>query len=557
MITIKELTTKRIPGQSSLFISFDYNDKIVALLKECTPCDYNKKTNIWEIPATRLAKFVNSAYKIDEIEFYPQTVKKSVDVEYPLQKYKTTPYDYQREGIQYGLNHNKWLLLDAPGLGKTLQLIYLAQELKKRNNVEHCLIVCGINTLKTNWKKEIQKHSNLSCTILGEKRTRKGKVYYGGVSDRLAQLKSKINEFFVITNIETLRDDKIVAQLRNGKNKFDMIVVDEIHTCKSNTSQQGKNLLKLKEATFKVGLTGTLLLNNPLDAYVPLKWIGAENACFSNFRYQYCQYGGYFGNEFQHYKNIDSLKEQLNSCSLRRTKDLLDLPPKTIIDEYLDMNDKQSTFYTNIVNGIVDEVDKVKISTANLLAMIARLRQATACPSILTTENIPSTKMDRCCELIEEITASGNKVVVFSSFKQTLNELYIRLQEYNPLVCHGDVSDDIISQNIDAFQTSDMNKVMLCTHQKMGTGVTLTAASYAIFIDQPWTSGAYEQACDRIHRIGSERPVFIYNLICNDTFDTRVHDIVESKEAIGDYIIDNKLDAQSMEILKQWILDLK
>ena len=102
-----------------------------------------------------------------------------------------------------------------------------------------------------------------------------------------------------------------------------------------------------------------------------------------------------------------------------------------------------------------------------------------------------------------------------------------------------------------------MNKVMLCTHQKMGTGVTLTAASYAIFIDQPWTSGAYEQACDRIHRIGSERPVFIYNLICNDTFDTRVHDIVESKEAIGDYIIDNKLAAQSMEILKQWILDLK
>ena len=557
MITIKELTTKRIPGQSSLFISFDYNEHIVALLKECTPCDYNKKTNIWEIPCTRLAKFINGAYKFDEIEFYPQQVKHKDDVIYPLPSFKTNPYEYQLEGIQYGLNHNRWLLLDAPGLGKTLQLIYLAQELKRTRNVEHCLIICGINTLKINWEKEIQKHSELTCTILGKKRTRKGKVYYGGVNDRLSQLKSTINEFFVITNIETLRDDKIVAQLRNGKNKFDMIVVDEIHTCKSNTSQQGKNLLKLKEATYKVGLTGTLLLNNPLDAYVPLKWIGAENACFSNFRYQYCQYGGYFGNEFQHYKNIDVLKEQIAAYSLRRTKDLLELPPKTIIDEYLDMNDSQLKFYDNIVNGVVDQVDKVKITTASLLAMISRLRQATACPSILTTESIPSTKMDRCCELVEEITAGGNKVVVFSTFKKTLDELNERLSDYKPLLCHGDVPDEVISQNIDRFQTNSDNKVMLCTHQKMGTGVTLTSASYAIFIDQPWTSGAYEQACDRIHRIGSKNPVFIYNLICNDTFDIRVHDIVENKEAIGDYIIDNKLNAQLLEVLKQWIKDLQ
>ena len=558
MIRIEEKRTVHIPGQSSLFISFDYNAAVVEAVKACQPFHYNKKTHVWEVPTTHLAKLINTTYKHDEIELKLLKDKKPKEpVVIDTSKYKTTPYDYQKEGIEFGLTHDKWLLLDAPGLGKTLQLIYLAQELKQREGVKHCLIICGINTLKTNWEKEIKKHSNLSCTILGKKVNKKGKVDYGGVSDRLKQLKQPIKEFFVITNIETLRDDNIIKELKTGKNKFDMIVVDEIHTCKSNQSQQGKNLLKLKDAKYKIGLTGTLLLNNPLDAYMPLKWIGEENSSLTNFRYQYCSYGGVFGNDFIGYKNIDTLKTQIASCSLRRTKDLLDLPEKTHIEEYLDMSPKQAKFYEDIKNGIVDEVDKVVIKTANLLAMVARLRQATACPSILTSEDIPSVKMDRCCELIEELTSNGEKVVVFSTFKKTLDDLLPRLSQYNPLLCHGDVSDDVISRRIDTFQNTPDNKVMLCTHQKMGTGITLTAANYAIFLDTPWTSGAMEQAEDRIHRIGSKKPVFIYTLICNNSFDVRVQELIQQKGVISDYVIDDQIDSRTLDLLKQWILELK
>lgn len=558
MIRIEEKIPKRIPGKSALFISFDYKAEIVSIIKTCGPLHYDKKTKVWEIPTTHLAKFINMAHKYDDIELKLLKDKKpKTDVVYTLSDYKTKPYPYQMEGIQFGLNHDKWLLLDAPGLGKTLQIIYLAEELKKREGIQHCLIICGINTLKTNWEKEIKKHSSLSCTILGKTVNSKGNVSYGSVADRLSQLQKPINEFFVITNIETLRDDKVLKQLLNGKNKFDMIVVDEIHTCKSNTSQQGKHLLKLNKAKYMVGLTGTLLLNNPLDCYVPLNWLGIEKSCYTNFRYQYCSYGGDFGNEFIGYKNVDILKDMISECSLRRTKDLLDLPEKTVIDEYLDMSDRQAKFYSNIKQGIVDEVDKVKLKTGNLLAMISRLRQATACPSILSSENIPSVKMDRCCELIEEITSNGHKVVVFSTFKQTINELYERLKDYNPLLCHGDVNDDIISQNIDKFQESPENKVMLCTWQKMGTGVTLTAASYAIFIDEPWTSGQKEQTEDRVHRIGSKEPVFIYNLMCNDTFDVRVREIVEQKEVISDYVVDDKLNDRAIDLLRKWIMELR
>ena len=295
MISIEEKVPSKIPGVTSLFITTPYNKDVLAVIKGCTPLNYDKKVNTWEIPTTRLAKFLNGVKGIDDIKIKlkkDKLLKEQPDVK--LSNYKTKPYTYQEEGIQFGLKHPKWLLLDMPGLGKTLQLIYLAQELKKRDGIKHCLIVCGLNTLKANWEKEIAKHSNLSCRVLGKRITKNGNIVYGSIPERLAELKKPLKEFFLITNIETLRDDKIIKELRNGKNKFEMIALDEAHVIKSPTSQQSRNLLKLN-APHMIAMTGTLLLNNPLDAYVPLKWIGAEHSTYTNFRCHYTQYGGLFG----------------------------------------------------------------------------------------------------------------------------------------------------------------------------------------------------------------------------------------------------------------------
>ena len=557
MISIKERKNSKVPGVTSFYISFPYNKDIIDSIKTTQMYVYDKNTFEWEVPLTSLAEIVENLSAFDEIqiEFLNDAPKK--DKKFKLDDYKTKPFDYQQDGIQYGLNHDKWLLLDAPGLGKTLQLTYLAQELKKRKNIEHCLIICGINTLKTNWKKEIKKHSDLSCMILGERVNTKGKTVFEGVPYRLNQLNNPIDEFFVITNVETLRDDKIVKALNKGKNKFDMIIFDEIHTCKSPTSIQGKNLLKLKSAKYKIGATGTLLMNSPMDTYMPLKWIGAENATYTNYKYYYCLYGGQFGNELLGYRNLGTLKDMLSRYSLRRDKSLLNLPPKTIINEIVEMTDKQKVFYDNVKDGVVDEVDKVKLRPAVVLSMVLRLRQATAFPGILTTENIPSGKLDRCCDLVEQIVSDGNKVVVFSTFKETVKELEKRLERYKPLIGTGDLDDDIISANVDKFQNSDENKVFIGTWQKCGTGLTLTSANYMIFIDTPWTNASFEQACDRIYRIGTNKSVFIYNLIASDTVDERVLEIVNDKAAISDYVIDDVITERGMNSLKKYIEELR
>ena len=558
MITIEEKLNSKVPGTSSLYISFEYNKDIVEALKNSvTVANYDKKSKVWEVPVTDLASIINSVNVFDDIELKlkPDEKKHTVkDVQ--LSEFKTTPFPYQAEGIKFGLSHDKWLLLDAPGLGKTLQMLYLALELKKREGIEHCLIICGVNNLKFNWKREIEKHTEESCYILGQRITKSGKFTIGSVNDRVADLNRIIDEFFVVTNIETLRDANVVKGINKGANKFDLIIIDEVHRCKNPTAVQSKNFLKLTSAKYRVALTGTLLLNSPLDAYIPLNWIGKEHCSFSNFKYYYCNYTGFFNNDFVGYRNVDTLKEQLNECSLRRTKDLLDLPEKTIITQIVEMNPAQEAFYSNIQAGIVDQVDKVDMSTANILSMVARLRQATECPSVLTTENIKSEKVSVAEDLVEQIVSGDEKVVVFSTFKDTLNTLKEDLKQYKPLLCTGDVPDVIINKNIEKFQNDSEHMVMLCTTSKMGTGVTLNRATHAIFISNPWTAADCQQCEDRIHRIGSKKPVFIHYLISNNTIDQRVDELVHDKGAISDYIIDDKIEERSIDSLRKYIQGL-
>ena len=561
MIYFNERIPFKQPGETSFEVTFNYDQRIVDVMRQVPNAIWHKSQKFWEIPTTSLSRAIEMLSNLDSIDITLLTEVEEKTEEKDLnQNYITKPFDYQLDGIKYGLSHNKWLLLDAPGLGKTLQMIYLAQELNERNEVNHCLVICGVNALKYNWKKEIEKHSNLTARVLGEREIKrgknKGKKKIGGIKERLEDLKEEREEFFTITNIETLRDTNIIKILNSGKTKFDMILFDECHKAKSISAQQTKGLRKL-DAKYKVAMTGTLLTNNPLDAYVPLNWLGIENSTATNFKYYYCVFGGPFGNEIVGYKNTEVLKDQLAKYSLRRTKDLLNLPPKTIIQEYLEMDDKQSNFYRNIVEGIVDQADKVNLNTTNLLSMVIRLRQATASPSVLTSENIPSAKVDRAVDLVEEILANGEKVIIFSVFKDPLKELEERLKDYGTVMITGDVSEEEIELNKDLFQNNKNCRVMLATVQKAGTGLTLTAASYAIFIDTPWTAAEFEQAQDRVHRIGANKNVTIYELITKDTIDERVHEIVKTKEAISDFIIDNKISKSTFDSLKKYILDLE
>jgi SNF2 family DNA or RNA helicase len=356
---------------------------------------------------------------------------------------------------------------------------------------------------------------------------------------RAAQLKDPIDEFFVITNLESLRDDRIIEAFKKSSNKFGMIAFDEAHKAATKTSQQGTNLLKL-EAPFKVAATGTLITNNPLSAYVPLSWTGNDQSILTTYKSQYCNFGGIKDSQVIGFKNLDVLQEEIKSCSLRRTLDQVrsDMPPKTVTLEVLEPDDSQRKFYEAIKEGVKEEADKIELKSANLLALTTRLRQATACPSLLTTQNVSSCKVDRCVELIQELISQGEKVVVLSVFKETLKELAAKLDQFRFTVNTGDTPDAIVANNVSRFQEDPNEQVFIGTWGKVGTGWTLNAASYLICLDTPYTAAMFDQGTDRIWRVNNTRPAFITVLICKETIDERVQQIIETKKELGEYLVD-------------------
>ena len=314
-----------------------------------------------------------------------------------------------------------------------------------------------------------------------------------------------------------------------------------VHNCATKTSQQGTNLLKL-DAPFKVAATGTLITNNPLSAYVPLSWTGNDQSILTTYKSQYCNFGGIKDSQVIGFKNLEVLQEEIQSCSLRRTLDQVrsDMPPKTITLELLEPDECQRKFYEAIKQGVKEEADKIELKSANLLALTTRLRQATACPSLLTTQKVESIKVTRCLEYIDELVSQGEKVVVLSIFKETINDLATKLGKFRFSVNTGDVTDAVVADNVARFQDDPNEQVFIGTWGKVGTGWTLNAASYLICIDTPYTAAMFDQGVDRIYRVNNSRPAFITVLMCNDTIDERVQEIIETKKELGDYLVDGK-----------------
>lgn len=552
MIYITEISPpKKISGLSSICVTFDYNQYVADALKTIPTFYYHKRDNVWELPVCYLGRLLDNLTFLDEIQLRllntPESGEFRVATQFDLKplseteevSFKMKPFDHQLEAINYGLSREKWLLLDSMGLGKTNSIIWLAETLKRRGIIDHCFIICGVNSLKQNWKKEIQKFSTESAVVLGEYTTRTGTVRYRPMDKRAEQLKNPIEEFFVITNLESLRDDRIIEAFKKSSNKFGMIAFDEAHKAATKTSQQGTNLLKL-EAPFKVAATGTLITNNPLSAYVPLSWTGNDQSILTTYKSQYCNLGGIKDSQVIGFKNLEVLREEIESCSLRRTLDQVrsDMPPKSVKLEVLEMEDSQRKFYEAIKDGVKEEADKINLKSANLLALTTRLRQATACPSLLTSQSISSCKVDRCVELIQELTSQGEKVVVLSVFKETINELATKLGQFRYSVNTGDVPDGVVARNVDKFQEDPEEQVFIGTWGKVGTGWTLNAASYLICIDTPYTAAMFDQGTDRIWRVNNTRPAFITVLLCGDTIDERVQQIIETKKELGEYLVD-------------------
>lgn len=574
MIHIRVDNAKQCNGDYSLYISFNYSSDIVSDIKRMPTRYYDTKSKQWEVPFNQLGTVCNMLSNYDEIEItgdkYISLSKEEVKIPSDF-KFKTKPFSHQIEGFKFGLSNDKWLLGDEQGLGKTKQVIDIAVARK----VKHCLIICCVNSLKWNWRNEVHTHSNEGAWILGQKNTSNGKIVIGSNAERLEDL-NNIDElpYFIITNVETLRykvktgrkvkkrikgvwaetdeygypiTEKIQELINSGE--IGMVAIDEAHKCKNPDAEQAQQMLSLN-APVEIAMTGTPLMNQPLDLYVPLHWLGYEKHTFYQFKMHHCEFGGYGGYAVVGYKNLDELSQTLDDVMLRRLKEnVLDLPEKTYINEYVEMGEKQFDIYTEAMADVRNNIDKI-IHANNPLSQLIRLRQATGYTGILSSSIKESAKLDRMEEIVEDAVENGKKVVIFSNWTQITEPAFKRLsKKYNGVVITGDTPDSDRMAFVDKFQNDKKCNFIIGTTGAMGTGLTLTAGTVEIFLDEPWNKALKEQAVDRCHRIGQKNNLTVYTLICKDTIDERINELVEKKGEMSDILIDGKIEGNKTDLI--------
>jgi SNF2 family DNA or RNA helicase len=540
--------------KQSAFVSFDYDGQIVSYIKDMGTRVYNPSNHTWEMPITNIIGLCN---KFNDREIKISGVYKNLSDEIKADipknfKFKTKPFNHQVDGVKFALNKGKFLLCYDQGLGKTKQIIDWTGCLSANGVKGKVLIICGVNSLKYNWLSEVRKHSNENGYVIGTRYRKNGNMYEGSLKDKLADFDNLPDCKYIITNIETIRGgakkisktqysfpvaEKIQKLCDDGT--ISVIAFDECHKSKNPTSLQGRAMLLL-HADYMCAMSGTPLMNNPLDLYFPLHWLGYENHSYYQFKTHYCNLGGFGGHEVVGYKNLDEIRALLGEIMLRRLKmEVLDLPEKIRQTEFVDMTPKQTVVYKEALNGVMANINKVEFSD-NPLSMLIRLRQATGYTGIISDTIKESAKLNRMEELVEELAESGNKCIVFSNWSNITDEAVKRLAKYNPAYITGETKSEDRMVEVDRFQNDDSCKVIVGTIGAMGTGLTLTAAQTVIFLDSPWNRALKDQAEDRAHRIGTKGTVNIITICCAGTIDERIEEIVKKKGEMSDAIVDGK-----------------
>lgn len=474
--------------------------------------------------------------------------------------------------------------------GKTLEVLNYAMYQRQRYRYNHCLIIACVNAAKYSWQEDIAKHTNGSeqVYILGTRKITRGKRkgqcrYNGSGQDKVDDLllghmygdtKAPKLPYFIATNIESLRtksgkhytlEEAIVQMIKDGR--ISIIAIDECHKNMSPQSTQGKVILDIKKKTGKmvqwIPMTGTPVKNKPLDVYTPLKLVdGHEVKTFYQWSHLFCIYGGFGGYEIMGYKNIPMLKDMLQGNMIRRrTSEVLDLPPIIQYNEYVENTPYQDNLYQAVCEEIYEDKEEI-LSSLNPLAAMLRLRQINGSPELVDdTLQLDdkylskNAKLTRLIELIDDIVEANEKVIVFSNWVEPLRTIYKYISKKYKTCCYtGTMSEADREKHKKVFINNPEYKIMLGTAGAMGVSLTLTVATHVIFYDDVWTRADKDQCIKRANRIGSTKPLIVRTIMAKDTIDERVKQIIDTKGATADFIVDNDLDLKANPQLFDFLL---
>ena len=404
---------------------------------------------------------------------------------------------YQEWGVKYILHQKKVLLGDEMGLGKTVQAIATMVSLRN-TGATHFLVICPASVI-TNWCREIAKHSKLRVTKIhgtGRNQALKSWVKTGGVA---------------VTTFETtayIKNDNIEA--------INLLVVDEAHYIKNPEARRSINVKRLCELTERIlFMTGTAL-ENKVEEMVELITLLQPNVA-----------NAIQGMTFM--PSAPQFRKAVVPVYYRRKREdvLTELPDLIESKEWCSLSSIEEALYKSNV--------------------LAKNYSASRRLSWDVDDLKDSCKATRLLEILEEAKSEGRKVLVFSFFLDTIRAIgnLLGARCYGPI--NGSVPPQRRQEILDSFDNAPDGSVLLAQIQSGGTGLNIQSASVVVICEPQLKPSIENQAISRAYRMGQARNVLVYRLLCLNTIDEKITELLESKQAIFDAFADKSAAAELHE----------
>lgn len=436
-------------------------------------------------------------------------------------RYKTKPYRHQVVALKKLMRNGGGGLFMEMGTGKTKPVIDFCAAMAVKRNPRlpaiRALVVCPLSVISV-WHDEIATHDPFADND------------FMGVDWR-------------IVNYDKVWRPHVYDELAEWITGH-VIIADESHKIKTPGARRSRALHMLgQRAAFRIIMTGTPIAKNPLDLYSQFKFLepavfGTE---FAQFKRQYAIYGGPGGHEVKKFINLKQLNRKIQPLTYQITKEeCLDLPAKTHELIRVDLDESRKV-YDQLARHSIVEFEGEEVITPIVLTRLLRLSQLTG--GWLKGDNykrVGKEKQRVTGGLLENMYESDvRKVVIFCRFLRELGDVgqLARSHGYKLLTFHGGADQSRRERALAAFDATSTPTVFAAQISTGSLGISLTSASNAIFYSHTYNYAEFEQACDRLHRLGQQHPVTYYHLLARDSVDELVWMALKTKRNLAKLVL--------------------
>lgn len=456
-------------------------------------------------------------------------------------------WEHQRVAFERAASLEEFLLLFEMGAGKTMTAINIARgKFAHHKRMLKTLIFCP-PIVTENWKREWLMHSNVPEAEIV--------ILRGSQKERVALAEKYIfKPVIFITNYESLLMEDLYHFFQMWKPE--LIIWDELHKLKNQTSKRTKKAIPLGDAAlYRLGLTGTPVLNSPMDLFTQVRACDKGKLFGKNFfafraRYFYDKNAGmpkqkYFPNWVPNPKTYEELNARLKTISMHvKKEDCMDLPPLVRVPITVGMTKEQERMYKEMKEQFVTYIGDTAAVADLAITKALRLQQIVSGfvkledGTILNFKNHP--RREALKQLLEEMTPD-HKVIVWATFKENYkdirevcNELGIEFAEV-----HGDVVEKDRMANVDRFNNDPKCRVIFGHPGSGGIGINLVVSDISVFYSRGFSLEHDLQAEARNYRGGSEQhsKVTRYDLFCPGTIEEIVLSKLSNKIDVGNKIL--------------------